>query len=80
MKLIDKVKPEILNYLKSSVKPKYSVSYRSIVSAFKSKECYRNLTIDEVDLIQLHLDDRFRPKTRSEFLFGDYLLTNKNKF
>ena len=79
MKLINQVKPEILNFLKSSVKPKYNASYRSIIAAFKSKDNYKDLTIDEVDCIQLHLDNRFKPTTRLEFLFGDYLLTNQNK-
>ena len=80
MKLIDKVKPEILNFLKSSVKPTYGASYRSIIASFKSKSHYRDLTMEEVDCIQLHLDDRFQPATRGEFLFGDYLLKNQNKY
>ena len=80
MKLIEKVKPEILNFLKSSVKPTYGASYRSIIASFKSKSHYRDLTMEEVDCIQLHLDDRFKPATRGEFLFGDYLLKNQNKY
>ena len=76
MKLINQVKPEILNYLKYSVKPKYGASYRSIIASFKNKNNYRDLTMDEVDCIQLHLDNRFKPTTKSEFLFGDYLLKN----
>ena len=80
MKLIDKVKPEILNFLKSSIKPTYGASYRSIIASFKNKEYYRDLTIEEVDLLQLYLDGRFKPKTKVAFLFGDYLLTNQNKY
>ena len=80
MKLIKKVKPEILNYLKFSVKPKYGTSYRSIIAAFKNKEYYRDLTMEEVDLLQLYLAGRFKPKTKVDFLFGDYLLTNQNKY
>ena len=80
MKLINQIKPEILNFLKSSIKPKYSASYRSIIASLKSKDNYRDLTIDEVDCIQLYLDNRFKPTTKSEFLFGDYLLTNQYKY
>ena len=80
MKLINKVKPEILNYLKFSIKPKYSTSYRSIIASFKSKTHYRNLTIAEVDLIQLYIAKRFQPVTKGDFLFGDYLLKNQDKY
>ena len=30
--------------------------------------------MDEVDTINLFLADRFKPKNKTEFLFGDYLL------
>tara|TARA_Y100001938_G_scaffold6637_1_gene8205 strand:- start:181 stop:459 length:279 start_codon:yes stop_codon:yes gene_type:complete len=79
-KLINQVKPEILRFLKSSIKPKYSASYRSIIASFKSKSHYRDLTIDEVDCIQLYLDDRFQPATKNDFLFGDYLLKTQDKY
>ena len=79
MKLIEKVKPEILNFLKSSVKPTYGASYRSIIASFKNNTEYRDLTIDEVDCIQVYLDNRFKPKNKTEFLFGDYLLKKQTK-
>ena len=80
MKLIEKVKPEILNFLKSTIKPTYSASYRSIIASFKQHTEYRDLTIDEVDCIQLYLDDRFKPRTKIDFLWGDYLLKNQYKY
>ena len=80
MKLIDKVKPEILSFLRSSIKPTYGASYRSIIASFKNNTEYRDLTIEEVDLLQLYLAGRFKPKTKIDFLFGDYLLTNQNKY
>ena len=73
-KLIDQVKPEILNFLKFSIKPKYSASYRSIITSFKNKTEYRDLTIDEVDSINIYLSDKFRPTSKVDFLYGNYLL------
>ena len=80
MKLINKVKPEILSFLKSSIKPTYGASYRSIIASFKNNTEYRDLTIEEVDCIQVYLDNRFKPKTRLDFLWGDYLLKNQDKY
>ena len=74
MKLKKQIKPEILNYLKSTVKNKYYTTYKKILKSLNEKEHYRNLTMDEVDTINLFLADRFKPKNKTEFLFGDYLL------
>ena len=52
----------------------------SIIASFKSKTHYRNLTIAEVDLIQLYIAKRFQPVTKGDFLFGDYLLKNQDKY
>ena len=49
MKLIDKVKPEILAALKDEAKINYSSSYRSIIASLSSIERYRQLSIDQVD-------------------------------
>jgi len=80
MKLINKVKPEILSFLKSSIKPTYGASYRSIIASFKNNTEYRNLTIEEVDTLQMYLDNRFKPVTKGDFLWGDYLLKNQDKY
>ena len=77
MKLINQIKPEILNFLKSSIKPKYSASYRSIIASLKSKDNYRDLTIDEVDCIQLYLDNE---KFRDEIDSSDSLNISGSNF
>ena len=61
MKLIDKVKPEILEVLEKNVKIKYSSSYELIIATFSKIDRYRDLSINQVDTIitflpnELHL-------------------------
>ena len=77
MKLIDKVKPEVLKYLKNEIRPKYSSSYRAIIVVLSNKEEYRDLTIKEVDNLIVFLDSKFRPDGRTDFYYGDYLLAKE---
>ena len=73
MKLIDKVKPEILDALKES-KIKYSSSYELIITSMSKIETYRDLTINQVDNLILFLPDELKPNGRTDFYYGDYLL------
>ena len=50
MKLIDQIKPEVLDALKES-KITYSSSYRSIIASLSNVNRYRDLSINQVDNI-----------------------------
>ena len=76
MKLINKVKPEILDALKES-KIKYSSSYELIITSMSKIETYRDLTINQVDNLILFLPDELKPNGRTDFYYGDYLLQKK---
>jgi hypothetical protein len=73
MKLIDQVKPEVLNALKES-KIKYSSSYEAIVLSLSDVEKYRELTIKQVEQLILFLPNELHPNGRTDFYYGDYLL------
>ena len=77
MKLIDKIKPEVLKYLKDEIRPKYNSSYRDIIFTLSNKEEYRDLTIKEVDFLIVFLDKDLRPNGRTDFYYGDYLLAKE---
>ena len=74
MKLIDQVKPEILDALEDEVKINYSSSYRSIIASLSSTDKYRQLSIDQVDQIITFLTKELHPNGRTDFYYGDYLL------
>ena len=76
MKLIDQVKPEILDALKES-KIKYSSSYELIITTLSNIERYRDLTINQVDSIITFLPNELHPNGRTDFYYGDYLLQKK---
>ena len=73
MKLIDKIKPEVLDALKES-KIKYSSSYKAIVLSLSDVEKYRELTINQVDNLITFLPNELHPNGRVDFYYGDYLL------
>ena len=77
MKLIDQVKPEILESLENDCKIKYSSSYELIITSFTNIERYRDLTINQVDQLILFLPDELKPNGRTDFYYGDYLLQKK---
>ena len=77
MKLIDQVKPEILEVLEKDVKIKYSSSYKLIITTLSNIERYRELTIDQVDQLILFLPKELHPNGRTDFYYGDYLLQKK---
>ena len=74
MKLIDQVKPEILDALENEAKINYSSSYRSIIASLSSTDKYRQLSIDQVDQIITFLPKELHPNGRTDFYYGDYLL------
>ena len=74
MKLIDQVKPEILEALEGEAKINYSSSYRSIIASLSSTDRYRQLSIDQVDQLITFLPNELHPNGRTDFYYGDYLL------
>ena len=74
MKLIDQVKPEILEVLEKDVKIKYSSSYELIIATFSKIDRYRDLSINQVDTIITFLPNELHPNGRVDFYYGDYLL------
>jgi len=78
MKLIDKVKPEVLDALAQS-KINYSSSYRSIIASLSSTDRYRQLSIDQVDQLITFLPNELHPNGRADFYYGDYLLQEKHQ-
>ena len=73
MKLIDKVKPEILDALKES-KITYSSSYELIITTMSEIEKYRDLSINQIDTLLTFLPRELHPNGRIDFYYGDYLL------
>ena len=73
MKLIDQIKPEVLDALKES-KITYSSSYRSIIASLSNVNRYRDLSINKVDNIITFLPNKLHPNGRTDFYYGDYLL------
>ena len=73
MKLIDKIKPEVLDALKES-RIEYNSSYKAIVLSLSDVERYRELTINQVDNLITFLPSELRPNGRTDFYYGDYLL------
>jgi len=74
MKLIDQVKPEILESLENDCKITYNSSYKLIITTLSNIERYRELTIDQVDQLILFLPKELHPNGRTDFYYGDYLL------
>ena len=74
MKLIDQVKPEILEVLEKDVKIKYSSSYELIIATFSKIDRYRDLSINQVDTLLTFLPNELHPNGRIDFYYGDYLL------
>ena len=74
MKLIDQVKPEILEVLEKNVKIKYSSSYELIIATFSKIDRYRDLSINQVDTIITFLPNELHPNGRMDFYYGNYLL------
>ena len=78
MKLIDQVKPEVLDALAES-KIEFSSSYRRIILSLKSVNRYKQLTIDEIQTLICFLPDEFRPQCDIDWYYGDKILQEKYK-
>ena len=73
MKLINKIKPEILDALKES-RISYKASYSVMITDLGKVEHYRDLTISQVDQLITFLPNELHPNGRTDFYWGDYLL------
>ena len=78
MKLIDKVKPEVLNALEET-KIKFSSSYNLIIASMSEVERYRDLSINQVDTLITFLPNELHPNGRVDFYYGDYLLKKEHQ-
>ena len=78
MKLIDKVKPEVLDALAES-KIEFSSSYRRIILSLESVNGYKQLTIDELQTLICFLPDEFKPQGDIDMFYGDNILQEKYK-
>ena len=76
MKLINKIKPEVLEALRES-RIKYRASYTMMITDLNEVENYRDLTIKAIDQIILYLPKELHPDGRTDFYWGDYLLQKK---
>ena len=78
MRLIDKVRPEVLDALAES-KIEFSSSYRRIILSLESVDRYKQLTIDDIQTLICFLPDQFKPQGDIEMFYGDNILQEKYK-
>ena len=78
MKLIDQIKPEVLDALAES-KIKYSSSYNRIILSLESVNRYKQLTIDDIQTLICFLPDQFKPQGDIDMFYGDNILQEKYK-
>ena len=77
MKLIDKIKPEVLRALDRHCKPHYPTSHRMILVSLESVLFYRDLTIEQVTQLKVFLPKEFEPKCSLDWSYGDNILQKK---
>ena len=78
MKLIDQVKPEVLDALAES-KIEFSSSYKRIILSLESVDRYKQLTIDDIQTLICFLPDEFKPQGDIDWYYGDNILQEKYK-
>ena len=78
MKLVEKVKPEVLDALAES-KIKWTASYNRIMLSLESVNGYSELTISELQILICFLPDQFKPKGDIDMFYGDNILKEKYK-
>ena len=78
MKLIEKLKPEVLDALAES-KIKYSSSYRYIITSLENASRYKDLTIDQIQNLIIFLPNEFKPQGDMDWYYGDNILQEKYK-
>ena len=76
MKLIDKLKPEVIEAL-DDAKIKYGASYRAIFATLNSISEYRDLTVDQLNLITAYLPQDLKPHSTLGWMYGDNILDKK---
>jgi hypothetical protein len=76
MKLIDKVKPEVLDALAES-KIKWTASYNRIILSLESVDGYSELTINQLQTLICFLPNEFKPKGDIDMFYGDNILKEK---
>ena len=77
MKLIDKIKPEVLRALDRHCKPHYPTSHRMIITSLQDLYHYRELTIEQVSQLKVFLPKEFEPITSLDWCYGDNILQKK---
>ena len=77
MKLIDKIKPEVLRALDRHVKLEYPTSHRMIIASLEDLYNYRELTIEQVFQLKTFLPKEFEPVTSLDWCYGDNILQKK---
>jgi len=78
MKLIDKLKPEVIEAL-DEAKIEYSSSHRSIFATLNSTSEYRDLTVDQLNLIIAYLPQDLKPHSPIGWMYGDNILDKKHR-
>ena len=76
MKLIDKVKPEVLDALAES-KIKWTASYNRIILSLESVDGYSELTINQLQTLICFLPNEFKPQGDIDMFYGDNILKEK---
>jgi hypothetical protein len=76
MKLIEKVKPEVLDALAES-KIKWTASYNRIILSLESVDGYSELTINQLQTLICFLPNEFKPKGDIDMFYGDNILKEK---
>ena len=76
MKLIDKLKPEVLEALEET-KIKYSSSYRAIITSLSSVKDYKDLTLNELNTLVCFLQQKYKPHSEIGWMYGDNILDKK---
>ena len=76
MKLIDKLKPEVIEAL-DDAKIQYSSSHRRIFATLNQISEYIDLTVDQLNLITAYLPQDLKPHSQIGWMYGDNILDKK---
>ena len=76
MKLIDKLKPDVIEAL-DEAKIQYSSSHRRIFATLNQISDYRDLTVDQLNLITAYLPQDLKPYSEIGWMYGDNILDKK---
>ena len=76
MRLIDKLKPEVLEALEET-KIRYGSSYRAIIASLSSVDDYKDLTLNQLNTIVCFLPQEYKPHSPIGWMYGDNILDKK---